>query len=360
MKILSVFYIPSGGVETLVRQRSKSLKSKGIVSHFLYYRPGAGTQNSEDPTFVSNHNPSIKRLIQREQYDVIIVNSDFTFLPRARNLGFQGKLIYEVQGLGSFRQAEATLSAAKPYVDAYVDAVLMPKTPHLIELVHHYFPSKPTFSFHNCLDTKQFAYVHHLSPEKHSIIGWVGRLEENKNWRLFLDICAGLVRFSPQLKFWIFTDDSLNSAAEKAAFHQKAQQLQLLNRITVYSNVPHRKMPVYYSRIGNSGGFLLSTSNVEGFGYAIIEAMACLCPVICSDSDGVKSFVFHNKTGKLFPRNNAQQAIQEAIALFSNPDLKQNIRLNGQKYIQDHFSLEAYAENFANMLKALGFTMPQP
>lgn len=354
MKILSVFYIPSGGVETLVRQRSLALKNRGITNHFLYYQQGAGVQNSQNQVFITNHDPSIQRLIQREQYDVIIVNSDYLFLPRIRNLGFRGRLIYEVQGLGSIQQAEATLNAAKQHVDPYADAILFPRTPHLIQLVNHYYPAKHKFCFNNCLDTNQFTYVNNLPAESNSIIGWVGRLEENKNWRAFLDICAGLVRYNNSLRIWVFSDDNLNSPSEKTDFQQKVQNLNLANHITHYSNVPHRQMPTFYSRIGNSGGFLLSTSKVEGFGYAIIEAMSCLCPVICSDSDGIKSFVFHNETGKLFQQDHIQQAIQEAIALLSDPALKHSIRINGQKYIQTHFSPETYTANFIGMLQTLG------
>lgn len=354
MKILSVFYIPSGGVETLARQRSLALKRQGAECHFLYYEHGSGFQNITDKAFIMNDDPSIQQLIVKEKYDVIIVNSDFLFLPRIRKLGYTGILLYEVQGLGSLQEAEHVFKHSQPYVHQFADAVLYPRTPHLMQLVQRYFPNHKKFCFHNCLDTKQFTYISkHMPIEPHTLVGWIGRLEENKNWRSFLEICANLLLFSKNLRFWIFTDDSLNTTAEKAAFYQRILDLDLQNYISILSNVPHNKMPYYYTRIGNSGGFLCSTSKVEGFGYAMVEAMSCLCPVITSDSDSVRSFIFHNNTGKIFPQNSEQQAVNEAIELLSQPALKQTIRQQGQRFVQEHFSLEKYAANFMQMIRTL-------
>lgn len=112
-------------------------------------------------------------------------------------------------------------------------------------------------------------------------------------------------------------------------------------------------MAEYFSRIGDSGGFLCSTSKVEGFGYAVLEAMLCRCPVISTDSDGVKSFIIHNKTGKFFELGNIQQAVNEAVDLMFNQTLREQIRRRGVNHIKNHFSEEKYAENFLNMVKKL-------
>ena len=98
---------------------------------------------------------------------------------------------------------------------------------------------------------------------------------------------------------------------------------------------------------------MCSTSKVEGFGYAIVEAMSCMCPVITTDSDGVKSFVFHNETGKIFPQDDVDAGVKEAKDLFNHPVLKQKIRTNARDYIQHHFSPEIYAQHMMNMFKEL-------
>lgn len=109
-----------------------------------------------------------------------------------------------------------------------------------------------------------------------------------------------------------------------------------------------------YSAIGDSGGFLCSTSLNEGFGYALLEAMSCRCPVLSSDSDGPRSFILHDQTGKMYPAQQEEAGIREGIAYLTEPKEREKIRLAGQRYVQEHFSLSAYADHFMAMLRELG------
>ena len=349
-----MFYIPSGGVETLARQRSLALKKLGINFDFLYFQKGAGIQNINEKVYITNDDQQIREIITNNDYKAIIIDSDYPFLSRIRKLGYKGKLIYEVQGLGSFSEAEHVLINARAIVNEYADAILYPQTPHLDKLIQTYYPVKKKFSFHNCIDTSSFTYrTVNMPNEENTIIGWVGRIEENKNWKDFLLISSELCKTYKNLRIWMFTDDNLGNPQEKVRFERMLDRLGLKNKITKYSNIPHEQMAHYYSRIGNSGGFLLSTSRVEGFGYAIVEAMSCMCPVITTDSDGIKSFVFHNKTGKIIKNNIVENGTLQASELLNNPNLKNRLRINAQCFIRENFSLEKYSIHFSNMLKDL-------
>jgi len=352
INVLFIFYVPSGGVETLNRQRFYALKKKGITCHFLYTQPGTGLQNKINTTiFVANNDNEIKDIIQRGNYEAIVVSSDLLLLKKIRNFGYQRSLIYEIQGLGFNKEyAEEFLkNQAYPILNNYCDAILYPQTPHIIQACEKYFPTKKKFCFHNCFNTEEFKYQAHPKKEK-PVIGWVGRLEENKNWKDFLSIGAKLIQENPSIQLWMFEDNTLGKKSERIAFEQKINELNLRNHLTVHANQPHSKMAEYFSIIGDSGGFLCSTSKVEGFGYAVLEAMVCKCPVLSTDSDGVRSFIKHNKTGKFFELGNINQAVQEGKELMSNPKLREEIRESGATYIKLHFSPEKYAENFLNMI----------
>lgn len=355
MNILFVYYYPSGGVETLARQRSHALKKRGIDFHFLYYKQGPGIQNIEtNSTFITNNDKEIEEIVAKGKYEVIIVCSDHSFLPRIRKMNFKGKLIYEVQGLGSFLEAEEWLRHAQKHVKENADAILLPKTPHLIRLIEKFYPLMKKYSFHNCIDTNMFSYRATNKVEKHPIIGWVGRIEENKNWKGFLDISYNLIKTNPHIKLWMFIDSSLTDPSQKEKFEDTLHQYKLIHNLNIHDNIPHQKMPEYYSIIRDSGGFLCSTSKVEGFGYAIVEGMSCRCPILTTDSDGIKSFVFHNYTGKIYPQDNIQAAVEEAHSLLSNELLRQKICLNAQRLIYAQFTPQKYAKNFLNMLRDLG------
>lgn len=352
MKVLFIFYTPSGGMETLNRQRTGALRRIGIDCHLLYLEDGAGLQNIEDiHTFVKTDDEQIRRLLQQEQYDVLVVTSNYYLLPRLRQMEFCKPIIFEAQGLGSKVLARQTLFDAIPYLTGSVDAVLYPQTPHLMQLFQEFYPSFKHFCFHNCIDSAQFTYQPHPKLP-HPVIGWVGRLEANKNWRAFLEISQRLISVQPNLQIWMFEDTSMGD--ERALFEAALGQTKLYDHITRHSNVPNRQMRDYYSLIGDSGGFLLSTSVTEGFGYAMVEAMCCLCPVLCSDSDGVRSFLTPHVTGSMYGQGDITQAVQEGIYLLINPPRRELIRNQARQHIEKHFSPEAYGRNFVSMLSQLG------
>ncbi|MFE0565563.1 glycosyltransferase family 4 protein [Priestia megaterium] len=354
MNILFAYYIPSGGMETLARQRSAALSKHGISFHFLYFYKGLGVQNIRGiPTFVTNKNQEILKIIKDGNYDLVIVCSDYPFVERLRKLGYKGNIIFEVQGLGDFTTAERWLKDAVNYIEPNnVNGILFPKTPHLIRLIDTIYPNHKKFCFDNCIDTSIFQYKTNTCPTT-PIIGWVGRIEENKNWRDFLKICSLLLERNPNIHIWMFEDASLSSKEERKAFLTTVENLNLSKKLTIFDNIPHDKMPEYYSMIGDSGGFLCSTSKVEGFGYAIVESMSCRCPVLTTDSDGVKRSVIHNETGKIYPHHNILKAIEEAEELMNNTSTRQNIINAAEKLVHTKFSLSMYANNFLKMLDTL-------
>ncbi len=351
MKILFVYYLPSGGMDTLNRQRCQALQNIGIKCHLLYFRNGSGIQNIRNiPTFMTNNDQEIKQLIKRGNYSVIIVCSDYLFLKKLRDFGYKGKIIYEVQGLGEEVTVNQTFQNIKKQIIPYVNGILYPNTSHLKKYIQQHFPMLKKYCFHNCFDTKTFSY-RSLPVQQSPIIGWVGRLERNKNWQAFLTISHHLIKINPAIQIWMFHDASLATPEEKTKFEQMVNQLQLQNHLTTYSNISHNQMANHYSMIGDSGGFLCSTSITEGFGYAVVEAMACRCPVLATDSDGVKSFIIHNRTGKFF--KNPTNAVNQAKELMTNSKLREELRSNAQKHIQVNFQPSRYAQNFSKMLREL-------
>lgn len=358
MNILFVFYVPSGGVETLNRQRCSALKKMNINCHFLYYQKKRELVNNHNaPTFITNSDSEIKKILDDGNYSAIIIISDYRAIKRFRGLGYTGKIILEIQGYGPKHVARSELQNAIPYVTGYGNGLLNPKTPHIVEIFNEFFPSFPKFAFNNCFDTSHFSYQA-LPSNSQPIIAWTGRIEDNKNWREFLHISYQLInQYNSNLKIVMFEDPTLSSTKDREDFHQLVQLLNLGNNLTVHTNVPNEKMSEYFSIIGDSGGLLCSTSKVEGAPYSILEAMSCRCPVLTTDSDGVRSSIIHNQTGKYYTIGNIEEAVREAKELMTNQYLREYIRSNALTHLKQDFSPEQYSKHFVKMLTTLGINL---
>lgn len=354
MKILFVFYVPSGGVETLNRQRSIALKQAGIRCDFLYYNKRRDLLNHEKSNvFITNDDQEIKNILQKGKYDAMVITSDFAAMERFRNLGFKGKIILEIQGFGPQNVARAQLQNAIPYVQKYCHALLYPKTPHIGVIFREFFKSTPIFEFNNCFDHKAFTYQKHPKKDR-AIVAWIGRLEDNKNWREFLHIGHQLIKTNKMIDLYMFEDPSLSTPKERNDFIQLKNRLNLDKYVHVLQNVPNNQMPGYFSRIGDSGGFLCSTSKVEGAPYSLLEAMSCRCPVLTTDSDGVRSSILHNQSGKYYQIGNIQHAVQQAEELMHNSKLRNYIIENALLHLKSQFSHAQYCKHFTQMLKSIG------
>jgi glycosyltransferase involved in cell wall biosynthesis len=351
-KVLFVYNVPSGGMETLNRTRSIALTEQGVQCYQLYQMTGSGVQNNPGlPLYTTDSDTDI-RTILRERFNLVVVTSAYPMLERLRALGYSGPAVFEAQGLGQRQQATDILRWAKPYVDAHAQGVLYPRTKHLIELFHTVYPNKRKFCFPNPIDTKRFGY-RKLERRPGPILAWVGRLEGNKNWRDFILTAIELRRHIPSLKLWMFTDPSIYWEQDKREFEHLVHSHGLASCLTKYENIPHAQMKDYLSMVGDSGGFLCSTSILEGFGYAVAEAMLCRCPVLSSRSDGVDMFIRHNDTGKFYHATQVAEAVSQGLEYLRNGALREQIRNNGQRHIMKAFSTNAYVQHFKLMLQNL-------
>lgn len=352
MKVLFTFYVPSGGVETLNKLRCEMLQRNGIECHVLYLMPGSGNHNiTTFPVYIAHEDADIKAVLDTHNFDAIIVTSDYILLGRLRRLGFHKILIYESQGLGKRSDAQDLITESVPYLRSYCNAVLIPPTDHLLELFIEICPWLHRYVIPNIVDVQSFQHIPGEPPHD-PVIAWVGRLETNKNWSEYLKIAHELRRRKPDLHLWMFHDPELAAEGQKDKFNEELHSLGLSDRLSVFTNIPNHIMPVYYSSIAGSGGFLLSSSITEGFGYAVAEALCCTCPVLSTDSDGVRSFITHNITGKFYPLGNVEAAVKEGLELMDNIPLREAVRAQGRQFMVSRFGAQQYAQSFREMMNS--------
>jgi len=82
---------------------------------------------------------------------------------------------------------------------------------------------------------------------------------------------------------------------------------------------------------------MLMPSEMESFGLAALEAMACQTPAIATTVGGVPELITDGVDGLLFPVGDVDAMADASIALLKNPDRHQAMRQAARKTAQDRF-----------------------
>ena len=122
------------------------------------------------------------------------------------------------------------------------------------------------------------------------------------------------------------TGDSLTLPALRAL----VSALKLTSRVhflTERSDVP--------ALLGNSNVFILP-SRYEGFGLALVEAMAAGLPVIASNIDGPAGIITDGIDGLLFESGSDEDLAEKIATLIHCPAMAEKLRMNGRATSSDY------------------------
>ncbi len=86
------------------------------------------------------------------------------------------------------------------------------------------------------------------------------------------------------------------------------------------------------------GDVFLFPSELESFGLAPLEAMACEMPVIASNSGGIPEVVAHGETGFLADPGDVERMADYAVQLGKSPDLRGQLGTAGRRRAEELFS----------------------
>jgi glycosyltransferase involved in cell wall biosynthesis len=85
---------------------------------------------------------------------------------------------------------------------------------------------------------------------------------------------------------------------------------------------------------------LVLPSHTEGFGLALVEAMAAGLPVIATSVGALPEVVTEGENGLLIPPRDAGALAGALERLLSDPALAQRLGANARTHVREHFSLD--------------------
>lgn len=84
-----------------------------------------------------------------------------------------------------------------------------------------------------------------------------------------------------------------------------------------YTQCPDR---VSHNSLNNSAAIFIGTSNVEGWGLTVLEAMACGQAVVCTDNEGYLEMAEHNINALVSPVGDAKLMAENIIDLINHDE----------------------------------------
>jgi glycosyltransferase involved in cell wall biosynthesis len=173
----------------------------------------------------------------------------------------------------------------------------------------------------------------------------VARLSDpRKNIRLLLEayaIIRGTLRDPPEL---VLVGDMLTESDM-----QYVKAAQLADGVRVVGMKDETSLAELYR---NARLFVLS-SDEEGLGIVILEAMACGLPVVSTDCGGPATLVTEGKTGFLTPVGDSQALASKIQLLLTDRLLSKQLGHAGRQVADEQFSLSAAGQIFLDTYDGL-------
>lgn len=333
MKILiNYMFCTRGGVESVLKNRLKNFERSGLEIDLLFFNDYGGKGLFEgigrNIYFIEETNEIIQ-LIQKQNYDIVIVIDTPRMIEILEKMNYSGKVILEVH-----TTYEQSLEYLKRIKFKRIHKIIVPSE-YEKDIVEKLLKMPiPIFVIPNPIDTDFFKMNNIKFNSSKKILLWIGRLDQHKNWRLFIKIANQInSAYKNEFEFWIvgglFSDKNEIGRMYKDLFEND-----LYNCFKFIPKVEQGKMPNIYNYVAKSKGAYILTSNDESFGMTIIEALACGCPVIMKDICVGREF--SNMGAKINILDKECENIFEILKYYNNESIVTENRI----WIEKNFNID--------------------
>jgi glycosyltransferase involved in cell wall biosynthesis len=167
-------------------------------------------------------------------------------------------------------------------------------------------------------------------------IGYIGRLEPEKNLFTLIEAFEDLTKIIPKACLILIGDGSLAGSLKK-----EVENTQLTDKVRFLG--PQMDVPLWLTIID----IFVLPSFTEGMPISLLEAMASGKAIIASDTAGIRKMVSNRKTAVLFDPHSRQQLTDSMLLLSRNPLLRKSLGGLAQNEAQQY----SYDSVFPQLLR---------
>lgn len=183
---------------------------------------------------------------------------------------------------------------------------------------------------------------HNISP-KDKVIAFISQISRQKGIHLLVRAMRDILKSVSNAKLLIVGDGEYKSGTELLV-----KQLGLEGHVILTGFVAHERLPDY---INCCDIYVLPTIRIEGFSFAIIEAMACEKPVIATDIGGNGEAIRDGVDGLLIRPGSVQEIVDKIFLLLRDEGKANSIAQQARKKVVNQFSLETMLDHYERVLE---------
>jgi glycosyltransferase involved in cell wall biosynthesis len=162
------------------------------------------------------------------------------------------------------------------------------------------------------------------------VVGIVAALRPEKDHATLLRAARVVINEMPNAKFLVVGEGPTRPRLEA-----------LCSELGIASNVHFAGARSDIARVLRAiDVFTLSSVTVECFPIALLEAMACARPAVCTEVGGIPEMIRDGETGYLVPPTDSQQLAVRLLSLLSDPQAARRLGRAARDRVEDEFSLD--------------------
>ena len=315
MKVLFLYrYGILGGVCTQLFHRLRHLPKSSNLEIHCGFRSDHGVKAMLEG-YATLHfglnKETTTAFLQNNNFDIIIIIDTEEYIEAVEEADIDSKVLVEVHT--SIERNLDYLTRINPDV---IDGFVTVSNYMVGRIKHHVsdeLQNKPISIFTNVLDSDLFSNIS-VDVDGPPIIGWVGKIDDHKDWRAFMQISKIVSQEHSGAEFWIIGGQTCPENKVQEVF-DFAEEMGIISRFRWIDRIENVKMSSLYSLIAKRGGLSLVTSHCESFGMSVLESLLSGCPVVSTNVGALPEIIPESSYFQLYELADHQNGAQKAIEI---------------------------------------------
>ena len=350
MKILYLYrYGILGGVCTQLFHRFRHMSNIDGIEIHCGFRSDHGVKSLLEE-FATLHfglnKETTEEFLKENKFDIIFIIDTEEYIEAVRNVNHESLILVEVHT--SIERNLEYLSRIEPGdVDGFVTV-----SNYMVGRIKHHIQDNmadvPIAIFTNVLDSVLFENVP-IKVEGPPIIGWVGKIDDHKDWKAFMEISRMVNEVRPDTEFWIIGGQTCPESTAQEVF-DLAEEKGILSRFRWIDRIENTKMSSLYSIISQRNGLSLVTSHCESFGMSVLESLLSGCPVVSTNVGALPEITNQDQYFDLYELGDYQSALNKVVEVLDSSDSVNNKLVSIRQDLVEMYDSSTRSKDYWNMI----------